>query len=135
MDPSFGGGNALLSIKQVLDVGNCGPDHAAITKMLQDRFSVKITQSHSPSQTLQLLESQAFDLVLINRKLDQDYTDGIEIIRKMKSSERFAEIPVMLITNYAEHQDEAEKAGAFRGFGKLELNATETFEKLQPFLT
>ena len=40
----------------------------------------------------------------------------------------------MLITNYAEHQDAAEKIGALRGFGKMELNSPETLKRLEAAL-
>jgi hypothetical protein len=40
----------------------------------------------------------------------------------------------MLITNYAEHQQQAIAAGAILGFGKLELNAPETLKRLEAVL-
>ena len=52
------------------------------------------------------------DLVVVNRKLDMDYSDGIEIIRQIKAEPALAATPVMLITNYPEHQDAAEQLGA-----------------------
>ena len=39
----------------------------------------------------------------------------------------------MLVTNYAEHQEEAVAVGAERGFGKLELNE-QTAQRLKPIL-
>jgi hypothetical protein len=65
--------------KRVLDVGNCVPDHAAIRNMLTSTFDVKVLQTHGPEDTLALLHREPIDLVVINRKLDQDYSDGIEI--------------------------------------------------------
>ena len=32
-----------------------------------------------------LCESEPFDLVLVNRKLDSDYSDGLEIIKQIKA--------------------------------------------------
>lgn len=91
-------------------------------------------QAHGPSDTLKALHDSQFDLVLINRKLDQDYTDGIEILKLIKSDEKISSIPVMLITNYPDHQDAAVALGALRGFGKLELDKPETFERLSAVL-
>jgi CheY-like chemotaxis protein len=71
---------------------------------------------------------------LINRKLDIDYSDGMEILREIKRSEAFGHIPVMLITNYAEHQQQAVAQGALLGFGKLELHSPETIERLGSIL-
>jgi CheY-like chemotaxis protein len=52
----------------------------------------------------------------------------------LKKSEAYRDIPVMLITNYAEHQQQAIAAGAILGFGKLELNAPETLKRLEAVL-
>lgn len=123
-----------MKTKRVLDVGNCGPDHGSISRMLVGKFSVEVSSADTLAQTLALLKQEQFDLVLVNRKLDIDYSDGLEIIQAMKSDPDTSDVPVMLVTNFAEHQDTAVAAGALRGFGKLELETTETFEKLSPLL-
>ncbi len=124
--------------KRVLDVGQCGPDHVAIRRYLTTHFDVEVVPTHGLSDTLAELRSGHFHLVLINRKLDADYSDGIEIVRAVKAAAETAHVPVMLVTNYPEHQDAAEAAGAHRGFGKLEFDRAETRNKLaavlgQPF--
>lgn len=120
--------------KRVLDVGQCGPDHAAIRRYLTEHFACEIVQTHGRADTLAKLRGGHFDLVLINRKLDADYTDGIEILREIKGAADVAHVPVMLVTNFPEHQDAAEAAGAHRGFGKLEFNNPATKEKLEAIL-
>jgi CheY-like chemotaxis protein len=112
--------------KVVLDIGNCGPDHAAISAMFQEGFDAEILKADQWSDAVALLQSHNIDLVLVNRKLDIDYSDGLEIIRRMKSEPAFQSIPVMLITNYAEYQQAAVAIGAEYGFGKLELRTPET---------
>jgi CheY-like chemotaxis protein len=121
--------------KRVLDVGNCVPDHAAIRRMLETTFAAEVVQAHRSSDALQHLRSSRFDLVLVNRKLDEDYSDGLDIIKQIKADERLAPIPCMLITNYADHQQTAVEAGAVWGFGKREVFSDETRERLAPFLT
>ena len=121
--------------RKVLDVGNCGPDHTAIRDMLSREFDADVVQAHSLQDTLEQLRTATFDLVLINRKLDQDYSDGVEIVRAIKQQPQIAHIPVMLITNYKEHQDTAVEAGAVPGFGKLELQSAETRDRLQAYLS
>jgi CheY-like chemotaxis protein len=118
----------------VLDVGNCGPDHAAIRSMLSSKFDVRVLQAHGSQDSLKLLASEAIDLVLINRKLDQDYSDGLEILKLIKADSRYASIPVMLVTNYQEAQEEAVQWGALPGFGKLSLTAEETWSRLSSVL-
>ena len=73
-------------------------------------------------------------VVALNRKLDADYSDGLEIIKTIKADAKLSAIPCMLITNYADHQDAAVAAGAHRGFGKKELAKPETHERLKAVL-
>jgi CheY-like chemotaxis protein len=120
--------------KRVLDVGQCGPDHATIRNFLTSNFDCEIVQVDDAAGALAELQKQPFDLVLVNRKLDIDYSDGIEVIRALKSDARTADVPVMLVTNYPEHQDAAVAAGAVRGFGKLEFGKPETRENLAGYL-
>jgi two-component system chemotaxis response regulator CheY len=120
--------------KRVLDVGQCGPDHATIRDFLTANFACEVVQSLDLADTLAELRSGHFDLVLVNRKLDADYSDGIEILRAIKAAPEIAHVPVMLVTNYADHQDAAEAAGAHRGFGKLEFDDPVTKEKLAAIL-
>jgi CheY-like chemotaxis protein len=112
--------------KRVLDVGNCVPDHAAIRRLIEGSFGAEVVQTHDLPGTLTELRRGQFDLVLINRKLDQDYSDGMEILRQIKADPQLAGVPVMLITNYPEHQQAAVAAGALPGFGKLELSSPLT---------
>ncbi len=120
--------------KRVLDVGNCGPDFSTIESFLSGRFGSEVAQAHGADDALEKLRSGAFDLVLVNRKLDRDYSDGIEVIKQIKSDVELKDVPVMLVTNFPEHQDAAEAIGAQRGFGKLELEKPETEERLRKIL-
>jgi two-component system chemotaxis response regulator CheY len=120
--------------KRVLDVGQCGPDHATISSFLARNFDCEIVRTHGLEDTLRELSESQFDLVLVNRKLDRDYSDGIEIIRRIKSDAPTSAVPVMLITNYPEHQEAAVAAGALWGFGKLEFDEPETRKRLAAVL-
>jgi CheY-like chemotaxis protein len=120
--------------KHVLDVGQCQMDHGALRRLIEGKFAADVTQAHSAGQALAQLRAAQFDLVLVNRKLDVDDSDGLEIIRQIKADPQLAEVNVMLVTNYAEHQEQAVAAGAAPGFGKSELTAPATLERLKPFL-
>ena len=120
--------------KTVVDCGNCGPDYNAIRQMVQSNFEAVVLQTHALEDTLELLAQRPVDLVTVNRKLDRDYTDGMEVIRGIKADPRFASVPVMLVTNYEEHQQAAAKEGAVRGFGKLTVRDPATVGLLEPFL-
>ena len=121
--------------KIVLDVGNCNPDHSAISSMLRKNFDAQVLRAHQWTDALAILKSNSVDLILINRKLDIDYSDGIDVLRALKRTAPYNTIPVMLITNYAEYQQQAVAEGAVMGFGKLELSLPETLSKLNSFLS
>ncbi len=121
-------------MKRVLDIGNCGPDHASLTRFFKQHFGAEVGQADLAADALAKLKAQPYDLAVVNRKLDADYSDGIEVIKQLKADPATADLPVMLITNYPEHQDAAEKVGALRGFGKLELEKPETVERCRAVL-
>ena len=120
--------------KTVIDCGNCGPDYSAIRNLIQRNFDAIVEQTHGPEDTLARLTKGGVSLVCVNRKLDRDYTDGMEVIRQMKADDRFKEVPVMLVSNYEEHQAAAVSVGAVPGFGKLSLSDPKTVELLKPYL-
>jgi CheY-like chemotaxis protein len=120
--------------KTVIDCGNCGPDFGAIRRLIEGRYDAVVVQAHELEGTLKILNEQPVDLVTVNRKLDQDYTDGLDVIRGIKSDPRWAKLPVMLITNYEEYHQESIAAGGVRGFGKLSLSTPATLEMLDHYL-
>lgn len=120
--------------KTLLDCGNCGPDFHAIRQMVSNHFGASVVQSHGVEDTLELLRNQSVDLVTVNRKLDRDYTDGLDVAVAIKSDPELGSVPVMLVTNYDEHQETAMAAGCVRGFGKLAIKDPETQHLLTPFL-
>jgi two-component system chemotaxis response regulator CheY len=120
--------------KRVLDVGNCSLDHGAIRSLLEGTFQATVVQAHNAAHTADLLAQQAYDLVLVNRHLDEDGTEGLDIIRAIKADPKTSAIPCMLITNYDEHQQAAVAEGAEPGFGKKSLREAATHERLRKHL-
>lgn len=120
--------------KTVLDIGNCDPDHFALSKMLTVRYDVRVLRAHHLKDSLDLLQKESIDLILINRKLDVDYSDGLDILGHLKQQDLWKGIPTMIITNYPEHQTAAVDAGAEYGFGKLQYGDSETHSRLSRFL-
>lgn len=119
--------------KRVLDVGNCAADHAAIRSWVERTFDATVSRAHGLQDVLAALRAEHFDLVLVNRLLDQG-GEGIQVISRIKADPALAAVPVMLISNYAECQQAAVEAGAEYGFGKAELQSAQTREKLGRFL-
>ncbi|MCH9654081.1 MAG: hypothetical protein K0U86_18990 [Planctomycetes bacterium] len=120
--------------KRVLSVGQCVPDTNSLVRFLTSNFNVEIDQSDVEVDTFEKMKKQSYDLVMINRKLDADYSDGIELIQKIKESSEVKSSRLMLVSNYPEYQQEAVQAGAEYGIGKNEYQNPETVEKLKPYL-
>ncbi|OUT55698.1 MAG: response regulator [Rhodopirellula sp. TMED11] len=120
--------------KTVIDCGNCGPDFHSIRQFITSNFDAVVVQTRDAEETLDVLKDREVDLVTVNRKLDHDYSDGIEVVKAIKANGNGAEVPVMLVTNYEEHQQSAMEEGCVRGFGKLSLNDPQTADLLKPFL-
>ncbi|MCA9036879.1 MAG: response regulator [Planctomycetaceae bacterium] len=113
-------------MKTVLSVGQCRPDQAAISHFLTSAFEVSVTTADYAEDAIDAVKTESPDLVLINRKLDADYSDGMEILKALKADPTTASVAVMLVSNFSEWQEKAVAAGALYGFGKAELAAPET---------
>ncbi len=119
---------------RVLVVGNCDPDHGAIRALLQRNFEVEVERVMFVAEALQALRRGPFALVLVNRLIFADQSDGAALIAAMRTDPALASTPVMLISNFADAQDAAVVLGAERGFGKAELNQPATVEHLARWL-
>jgi two-component system, chemotaxis family, chemotaxis protein CheY len=120
--------------KRVLSIGQCRMDHGSIAGMLERHFAAETVAADGLADGVDELRCGAFDLVLVNRRLDSDGGDGLEVIRGIKSERALAATPVMLVTNFPEFQAQAIALGAEPGFGKSSINAAQTKERLASFL-
>ncbi len=121
---------------RILDVGQCGFDHGAISGYLAERFGARVERAHTAEEARRMLQSAPYDLVLINRLLDMDGSSGLDLIRTLKEDpdEPLAAVPVMLVSDYPEAQGTAQELGAAPGFGKASLRAPETFARIKALL-
>ena len=120
--------------KQVLSVGQCGADHGGIARALRQVFGAEVVAAHSSAEALQQMRHGEFALVLVNRVLDADGSAGLDLVRAVKEDEALRRVPVMLVSNYEDAQEEAVAAGAEPGFGKAALGRPEMLGRVQPFL-
>jgi CheY-like chemotaxis protein len=117
-------------MKRVLNVGQCSFDHGAISRLIEARFAAEVVAADDWDEAQAELRRGDVALVLVNRKLDVDGSDGLEIVRAVKADSQWSGLPLMMVTNYPEHQQAAVTAGAEPGFGKSELLLPATIEKL-----
>ncbi|MBK8397415.1 MAG: response regulator [Leptospiraceae bacterium] len=121
-------------MKTIMSVGQCNPDHNALSNFMTRNLECNIIRIDSTEEAIEALRKQSVDLVLVNRKLDVDYTDGTILIERMKKDEALRVIPIMLISNYPDAQEEAIGKGAVRGFGKLEFQSNEVIKRVKETL-
>lgn len=105
-----------------------------IETLISANFDAHVVAASLEDEALNRLRRGHFDLVLVNRRLAADSSEGVVLIERMKADSALAGTPVMLLSNYPEAQRAAVAAGAEPGFGKAELDRPETVEKLARFL-
>ncbi len=115
-------------VLNVVLVGHCGPDEwmlrSAISRALPD------IELHTVNDQAGLgLHQNPNSLLLINRKLDGDFS--VALAADMIPDAVASGARVMLISNFDDAQDAAVSAGAYRGFGKSDVNATATADLLR----
>jgi two-component system chemotaxis response regulator CheY len=120
--------------KRVLSVGQCGADHGSISWTLQRAFGAEVVPAATAASARALLVRGGFDLVLVNRVFDADGDGGLAFVRDLKADPTLTALPVMLVSNYSDAQDEAVQAGALPGFGKAALGAPEMLGRVAPYL-
>lgn len=118
----------------ILSVGQCGFDHNKISRHLEQAFGARVVGVENFDEALEALRRERYDLVLINRVNDSDEAPGVDLIRSVKADAGLAGVPMMLVSNYPEAQQEAEALGALPGFGKTDLASEQTRTRLAAIL-
>ncbi len=120
--------------KRVLSLGQCGADHASLSRLLQTEFDAEVIAAHTYEDALARLRQGGFDLVLVNRVLDHDGRSGLDFIDELRADAGLGGVPVMLVSNYEDAQQDAVARGALPGFGKAALRQPETRNRLAAIL-
>jgi len=121
--------------KRILLIGHCGADSSYLRLALKKTVpDVQIQSADDANSLTAALDGEPIDLVLFNRELDYgfDSTEGVEVIRSLQS--KYANVPMMLVSNYAQAQQAAVSAGALPGFGKRELGSNRVTALLRDAL-
>src|SRR5438477_10466115 len=98
------------SPSRVLDVGNCNPDHYQIRMMLERNFNVEIDRVMFVDEALERMRNTKYDLVLFNRLIFEDGSDGLDLVRKASADDTVLSAPMMMVSNYPDAQETAIEA-------------------------
>src|SRR5689334_22144144 len=101
-----------MSTHRVLSVGQCGYDHGQISRHLKQSFGAEVRSADTFDDAVETLRGEPFDLVLVNRRSDLDGAPGLDLIRTLKADPALANVPVMLVSDFAHAQEEAQSLGA-----------------------
>ena len=123
-----------MPAKRVLSVGNCMADQWSIARTLQDAFGAEVVAADTPAEALDRMRREAFALVLVNRVFDRDGSSGLDLIRQVQGDKDLRQVPIMLVSNYADAQAQAVQAGAEPGFGKSALGRPQMLDRVRAFL-
>lgn len=101
--------------------------------MLTQHFDVSVDRVMFVDEALAALRLSLYDLVLVNRLIFADSSEGMALVRAVRGDPA-QKTPVMLVSNFDDAQETAVAAGAARGFGKASLAMPDTLARLARFL-
>lgn len=101
-------------------------------KLQREGFEVLI--AGNGLEALKVLEKTVPDLILLD--IVMPYMDGIDVLKKIKSEEKWKKIPVILLSNISEREkiDEAMGIGADDYLLKSHFTPAEVLEKVNSVL-
>jgi DNA-binding NarL/FixJ family response regulator len=114
---------------RILDVGQCGIDGPRMERLFREKLGATVSNASSIDEVRQCLKQDQCDIVLVNRDLAGDGSSGVELIASLMKEG--CQVPMMLVSDYPQAQDEAVACGALRGFGKTELDNPATLKLIQ----
>ena len=106
---------------RILLVGHCGIDGPRLKEELSKAIpSAKVERINSDDE-LRRAVGEGASLLLVNREPVGFEGEGLDIIKRVKSEH--PDCKVMLVSDHEDAQQEAQAAGALKGFGKSELGS------------
>src|SRR5438874_10520849 len=116
-------------------VGHCGPDSSYLRMAVQSAVREAQILMVDDDEDLSRLIQHGVDLLLLNRELDWGFSvrRGVDLIKQLRAEQ--PQLKVMLVSNYADAQAEAQAAGAVPGFGKREIGSPRVKDVLRSALT
>ncbi|MEO0476651.1 MAG: hypothetical protein AAF085_11885 [Planctomycetota bacterium] len=119
-----------MPISRIALVGHCGFDSGSLARFASD--------AAPDAEVIRINDQQALNessgvstLLLVNRVLDGRFDVGRSGIELIKTIAELPDAgPMMLVSNYADAQEEAEAMGALPGFGKSEMADATTRQRI-----
>jgi CheY-like chemotaxis protein len=77
------------------------PDYVAGIKSILERADYSVQVAHNPKDGFQLLQSQPFDLLLLDIMMGRG-AEGVAVARKIRKDPKLRDIPILIITGIRE---------------------------------
>lgn len=77
------------------------PDYVDGIKSILERAGYSIQVAHNPKEGYQLLQSQQFDLLLLDIMMGRG-AEGVAVARKIRKDPKLRELPILIITGIRE---------------------------------
>ncbi|OGN72955.1 MAG: hypothetical protein A2X25_10380 [Chloroflexi bacterium GWB2_49_20] len=77
------------------------PDYVAGIKSILERADYSVQVAHNPKEGFQLLQSQPFDLLLLDIMMGRG-AEGVAVARKIRKDPNLRNIPILIITGIRE---------------------------------
>ena len=94
---------------KILDVGQCGFDGPRMTRLWQETLGAEVDCADTSEDTVEMVQSKDYDVVLVNRVLAVDESSGLEVIARLLGLG--LKTRVMLVSDLPEAQDDAVRLG------------------------
>lgn len=120
----------MAKIKRIVLVGHCGFDSGSLRTLAQQAAPHAEVSMVNDDAALQAVAASDA-LLLVNRVLDGRFSagSGVALISELANSDNPP--AMMLVSNYADAQEQAVAAGAMQGFGKGEMYQPEVVDRLK----
>ena len=126
------GQNSSESDSRILLVGHCGVDGPRLQSELGSILKgANVERINSDAELRRACEEGA-DLLLVNREPLGFESEGLDLIRQIRKD--FPDQKVMLVSDYADAQEQAEAAGALHGFGKRDIGSPKLADAVKQAL-
>jgi CheY-like chemotaxis protein len=104
-----------------------------IEQLLEDiNEKIQVTKAQTGKEALSISANEAFDLVLTDIALPD--MDGIQIIKQLKTYEKFEKTPFIAVTAYAGLNDEGAFRQVFDDYISKPVNEDLFIEKIKNWL-
>lgn len=120
---------STASASTVLLVGHCGFDSGGLTAAAKNALPNAAVERVNSQAALDAKRGAGV-VLLVNRVLDGrfDARDGIDLISKEAAK---GPVKALLVSNFAESQEQAQAAGGLPGFGKKDVGTPVAVDRIR----